>query len=253
MTFKLNGIRACAAIGFMIALVFLAMTLPAQSSAFASVTNAKSASGVTAQSKSESKSQIKADKIAMAGAKISYSRMTYKKDGVGTKAYFKACLKLGKYYVTNQKQMQCNVPVAAAVRISGVDKKFPTTIAQMYDYMMASKKWKRVGNFNGETSSLKPGDVLIRVNGVTTYRQNGVKRVSTTRHVCLYVGSKIANSAYKKYLKGTDADRGKPGSSRVFVNARTALNQPSLRRAACLESRKEACADSRLIVFRFVG
>ena len=208
----------------------------------------------TAKAKKAAKVTAARKKIATASARLAYSRLTTRSSGTGTKYYQKMVKRnLSSYYNNTLKRMQCNVPVVTAVRSSGIDKKFPTTIPEMYKYMKKSKKWTCLGNYNGKTSSLLPGDVLLRVAGVTTYKVNGVKRAVSTNHTCLYVGKKIAKSVYKKYLKGSDADKGSVGSSRVFVNARMGLGAPSQRRAACLESQKQVCADSRLLVFRYVG
>ena len=192
------------------------------------------------------------NKIAKTAASFSYTRQCYQSDGyTGTKAYFAACKKLGTYYTKNKKQMQCNVPVAAAVRLSGVDPKFPTGNSEMYYYMKKSDDWECLGNFNTDESTLQPGDILIRIAGVTKYhsKYGGIKKAETN-HACVYIGKKIVKSTYKNKLKGTDADVGRPWSVRTFVSAHTSKNQPSKRSAACLEKRKQAFADYRLIVFR---
>ena len=239
------------AVSLLVVLLSLALCAPSQ--AFASLAVGANPNAESVGTKiSTAAAKSAGYRMAVAGAKISYSRLTLNKDGVGTRAYFKACKTLSKsgYYVKNQKQMQCNVPVAAAVRTSGVDKKFPTTCAGMYNCMKKSKQWKYLGHYNGKISSLKPGDILVRVKGVTTYTQNGVKVKAAGNHICMYVGKNIAKMVYAKYLKGTDADKGNPGSSRVFVNARQAPNDLPQRRAACLEMGRTASADSRMLVFR---
>ena len=192
------------------------------------------------------------NKIAKTAASFSYTRQVYVGDGYsGTKAYMASCKKLGTYYTKNKKQMQCNVPVAAAVRLSGVDPDFPTGNSEMYYYMKKSSDWECLGNFNTDESTLQPGDILIRIAGVTKFhsKYGGIKKADTN-HACVYVGQKIVKSIYKKKLKGTDADVGRPKSIRTFVSAHTSKSQPSKRSAACLEKRKQAFADYRLIVFR---
>lgn len=195
------------------------------------------------------------DKIATSAASISYSRTVYKANGTGTEAYMKACAKLGSYYTKNLKQMQCNVPVTAAVKLAGVDKKFPNTCADMYKYMNSSSNWENLGNYTGDTSMLQPGDVLIRVKGTTTYKdkKTGKTTKAATSHACVYVGKSIVSSVYKSTLKGTDADVGSPGSTRIFVSAHTSVNNSAKRTAACLQTASAAYADYRMIVFRFVG
>jgi len=198
----------------------------------------------------------KGNEIAKVAASFSYSRTVYVGQGQGTKFYLFICKGLAKngYYAKNKKQMQCNVPVALAVKYSGVDAKFPTTNTDMYKYMKKSKKWKCLGNYNGKTSSLKPGDILIRIGGVTSYiDKDGKKHKAETNHACLYVGKRIANLIYKSDLKGSDADKGKPGSSRVFVSAHTSKRNAAKRSAACLETAGAAYANKKMIVFRFVG
>lgn len=217
------------------------------------------ASALAAAKASLSKSPYatsKGNKIAVAAATMSYSRAAYQSQGAtGTKAYLAICKKyLGSYYAKNKKQMQCNVPVAAAVRFSGVDKKFPTTNQGMYSYMKNSKKWKCLGNYKTKAKNLKPGDILIRIGGTTSYiGKNGSKHKASTNHACVYVGKNVSASVYKKTLKGTKADKGNPGSKRVFVSAHTSSKNPSKRSAACLETASQAYADNRLIVFRYVG
>ena len=243
------------------ALVVMALCLSlftAYGQAFASSNSSLTAgqTPTTTTTSKGSKTDIakKQEKIAKAAAKISYSRAVYQGQGQGTKAYLSTCKKrLGSYYTSNSKQMQCNVPVAAAVRASGIDKKFPTTNDGMYNYMKKSKQWKCLGNYKTSVTSLKPGDVLIRIKYKTAYTKNGAWLWATTNHACVYVGKKIAKSVYKKNLKGTDADVGAPGSKRVFVSAHRSYNNASKRSAACLETAKQAYADCKMLVFRYVG
>lgn len=212
--------------------------------------------GQTTVTKKAKKTTTKGEKIAKKAASFSYSRAVYQGQGVGTEAYYKACLKLGGkgYYVKNKKQMQCNVPVAAAVRGSGVDKSFPKGNPEIYAYMKRSKNWKCLGHYKTEVTKLKPGDILIRIGGVTTYTgKDGAKHTASSNHACIYIGKDIATSIYKKKLKGTDADVGKPGSKRVFVSAHTSRQNASKRSASCLETAKEAYADCRMYVFRYKG
>ncbi len=194
------------------------------------------------------------DAIAKAAASISYSKVTYQSKGTGTKAYLAACKKyMGSYYTKNKKQMQCNVPVATSVRKSGVDSEFAQTNATIYKYMKNSKDWTCLGNYTGKTSMLQPGDILIRIAGTTSYKKNGKTYKAATSHTCVYVGAKIASSVYNSSLKGTDADKGAPGSSRVFVSAHKSTKNSAKRSAACLETAKQAYADTRMIVFRYTG
>ena len=194
------------------------------------------------------------DAIAKSAASISYSKQTYQSKGTGTKAYMAACKKyMGSYYAKNKKQMQCNVPVATSVRMSGVDSKFAQTNASIYKYLKNSKNWTCLGNYTGKTSMLQPGDILIRIEGTTTYKKNGKTYKAATSHTCVYVGEKIATSVYNSQLKGTDADKGAPGSSRVFVSAHKSTKNSAKRSAACLETAKQAYADTRMIVFRYTG
>lgn len=191
--------------------------------------------------------------IAMLAASISYSHVVYQGEGTGTKYYMKLCkaLRSNGYYAKNSKQMQCNVPIAVSVRASGVDKKFPTTNKEIYQYMLKSSKWKCLGNYTKNESMLQPGDILIRIVGVTKY--DGGSKTAATNHACIYVGKKIVDSVYRTKLKGTDADKGKPVSGAVFVSAHTSLKNKAKRSAACLEKASQAYADSRMIVFRYAG
>ena len=208
-----------------------------------------------AEVKKNPNSTTRARKIAVAAATMSYSRATYQGEGTGTKTYFAILKKyLTWYYWHNKKQMQCNVPVCASVRFSGAAKDYPMYNVDMYNYMKKSKKWKCLGNYSGKESSLKPGDVLARIAGTTTYRDRyGNKRYATVHHTCIYVGKKIASSVYKRALKGTDADKGKPGSKRTFVSAHTSSANPAKRSASCLEKASEAFADGQMLIFRYVG
>ena len=196
------------------------------------------------------------NKIAKAAASISYSRTVYRGEGVGTEAYFSACRALASngYYTKKEKQMQCNVPVAAAVRISGVDPNFPTTNTGMYSYMLKSKDWECLGNYSDNEADLQPGDILIRIAGKTKFISNkdGKTHKAETNHACVFIGKSIAKKIYKKKLKGTDADKGNPGSKRTFVSAHTSKKKPKTRSAACMETALAAYADHRLIVFRHV-
>ena len=194
-------------------------------------------------------------KIARTAASFSYSRKVCQGDGTGTEAYMTACKKIAKngYYTKNKNQMQCNVPVAAAVRVSGVDPNFPTGNSEMYNYMKKSEDWICLGNYNKDEAMLEPGDILIRIAGVTKYhsKYGGINKAETN-HACVYVGKKIAKRIYRKKLKGTDADVGRPGNARTFVSAHTSKKDPKYRSAACLEKPVQAYADYRLIVFRHV-
>ena len=202
------------------------------------------------------RASAKGNEIAKMAVSISYSHTVYINEGKGTKLYMLLCKGLAKngYYAKNLKQMQCNVPVALAVKYTIQDAKFPTGNKEMYNYMKKSKKWKCLGNYNGKASSLKPGDILIRIGGVTSYiGKDGKTHKAETNHACLYVGKKIANLIYKRDLKGTDADKGKPGKSRIFVSAHTSRRNAAKRSAACLEKASAAYADRRMIVFRYAG
>lgn len=240
---------------------FLSMTIgaglfAANDVAYAATTTGKTLAAAKAAVSKSDHATTEGNKMALAAAAVSYSRAVYRYEGTGTRAYLAVCKKyLGSYYAQNNKQMQCNVPVAAAVRFSGVDRAFPTTCQGMYDYMNSSEKWKRLkGTYKGKTSSLKPGDVLIRIGGVTTYvDEYGARRTASTNHACMYVGKDIASSVYKKFLKGTEADKGKPGSTRVFVSAHLSSNDASRRSASCMETASQAYADRRMVVFRYVG
>lgn len=207
----------------------------------------------TAQLETASAKTSNGVKMATQAARISYSRTVFKGQGTGTKAYMKVCKKLTRdgYYAKNGNQMKCNVPVAAAVRSSGVDKKFPLTTEGQYTYMKSSKKWKCLGNYKGKESALKPGDVLIRIGGKTKYvGKDGYKYTASTNHACMYIGKSIASKVYKKNLKGTDADMGKPGAKRTFVSAHMSRQNPSRRSAACMENASAAYADIKMLVFR---
>ena len=187
--------------------------------------------------------------IAFIAAQLCYSRHTTKSDGhTGTKFYMRMCNTLGSYYTKNEKQMQCNVPVALAVKASGTDEKFPNGNKEMYYYMQKSSKWKCLGNYNNKTSMLKPGDILIRIGGVTVSRAG---KTASNNHACIYIGKAIADSTYKNLLKGTDADMGAPTG--VFVSAHVSNKNPAKRSAACIETASQAFADGAMIVFRYVG
>ena len=199
--------------------------------------------------------------IAAQAVKISYSRTVYQAQGKGTKHYLSVAKTLAKndYYIKNKNQLRCNVPVACAVRGSGVDKSFPTSLLPMYTYMKKSAKWKCLGNFSGREGALQPGDVLIRIGtdkgkaNATTYKKNGVTYTNKTSHACIYVGKQMAQSGYTLALKGTDADKGKPATNATFVSGHTSKKNAAKRSAACLESAKAAYGDFKMLVFRYVG
>lgn len=134
----------------------------------------------------------------------------------------------------------CNVVAAIAARWSGVDTSMANGCKGQWKHMTSSSRWIRVGRWNGSNDMLKPGDVLLRVDG---------EEGQTIDHSCVYVGHEIIEQVYSAYLKGTDADLGEPPVDSCFVSAHGTPNKTA---APCIGNASWAYADKRMTVFRCV-
>ena len=104
----------------------------------------------------------------------------------------------------------CDRGIMIPIRMFGLDNTFPTVCTSQFSYMQSSDKWVDLGLWNGSTSSLQPGDVLVSIAG---------KDGGSYDHSCMYVGYDIAQEMYDKFIKGTDGDLGRPDESAVFSSA----------------------------------
>lgn len=90
-------------------------------------------------------------------------------------------------FMNDEYFASCDRSAATAIIWSGADKSFPKGDTEtQYNYLKNSDKWSYVGDY-GETTELKPGDVLI------TKGQG---------HIKIYVG----NEAVQKRFPGSDSD-----------------------------------------------
>ena len=194
--------------------------------------------------------------LAHAACSLAYSRPSQHNPKTGanarTKIYGKVYDALFKAVDTkkaaphcfNVQGRSCDRSIATAIRWSGADDAMKRAIAYIYSHMKASSRWKDLGTWDGKESSLKPGDVLIRLK-----TWPGV----TSNHVCMYVGESIAQEVYKKALKGTDADKGAPASDATWVSGHYAGgNPPDKGYAPCIGNAKYAGANKKMHVFRCV-
>ncbi len=111
-----------------------------------------------------------------------------------------------------------------------------TSAKKQYSYMAKSSKWKKVGTYksgmeNKSSSILKPGDIVI-----------------SKTHTCMYVGNKIPVEVYEKYLKGTDADYGRPKSNYVWVTGRWHMGL-----SLCICNKEYSAATNGGVIYRYVG
>ena len=150
------------------------------------------------------------DTLATAACRLAYSTYKNKKGRIlnnwngyyGTKLYI-------KYRNGGKKPHGCcsrgmSTVINAYLKYDTGLKK--TSAGKQYTHMKNSKLWKRVGTYkrgmeDKSNSILKPGDIVI-----------------SNTHTCMYVGNKIPGQVYETYLKGTDADYGKPGSNHKWVS-----------------------------------
>lgn len=139
--------------------------------------------------------KTKNDRIYSKAKECSYKAGTaYKKraypSGKPKKAYKKA---LNDAYPNRsswgqqtRKGASCDVFVGTVIRSSGVDKKFPRGLDEVYPYIKSSrgkKKWKR--KRNPKKKNLKPGDVIYQIFD------------SGAGHISIYLGNnKVANAHY---------------------------------------------------------
>lgn len=195
------------------------------------------------------------DDLAMNACRLAYSRTTkcYTKGGwqggdiAGTSAYRKAYEK----YVNQWNPRDCGRGAATIIRDAGYDPSWPKTRPGYESINFKTgkivsgklKRWSVVGarkNTGGknwfDASSqrawfkqigIKPGDVCVWASSD-----------NSSGHVFVYVGNKIANEAYGKYLKGhgtLGGDVGAPVDNACFVSAH--LTNTS---APCIETANAA-------------
>ncbi|MDO4399430.1 MAG: hypothetical protein Q4D27_00605 [Coriobacteriia bacterium] len=143
------------------------------------------------------------DDLARAACKLSYSRGKFYDYGKypGTKKYLSLFYLAGKRYKYTAGR-SCDVGMSTIMKWSGYDKGFPGGSSLQKPYLGYQKdkakttRWVCVGAYKKgdiEGSGLMPGDIL-----------------QSERHIWMYVGGQIPQDIYAKYLKGTDADLGKP-------------------------------------------
>ena len=104
----------------------------------------------------------------------------------------------------------CDRGVMIPIRLAGFDDEFPTVCTSQFEYMQSSERWVDLGVWNGSTSSLEPGDILVSIAGIDG---------ASYDHSCMYVGYDIAQEIYDNIIKGTDGDLGRPDESCVFSSA----------------------------------
>ena len=172
------------------------------------------------------------DALARAACRVAYSRGVYY--GGGTNGAHPATSVWRTVYGSVNPGSRwirgCVTAVKAIVRWSGYDDTFPTPTRDSSSYYQNyiqshSSKWQIVGQWDGNTANLRPGDIL-------TLRQGGIIGANGSGHSLIYVGHDIAMEIYEKYLKGTDADMGAPGEDMVFVSSHGAGNVLSNRSSA---------------------
>ncbi|MDO4533865.1 MAG: hypothetical protein Q4C36_09115, partial [Coriobacteriia bacterium] len=170
--------------------------------------------------------------LARAACVVSYSHGQYY--GGGTHGAYPATALWQKVYSqVNPGSMWmrgCVTTVKVVVRWAGFDDSFPSppnNPSTMYQNHLKSRSdvWAIVGTWDGNISSLEPGDIL-------TVQRNGVVGASGSDHSMMYVGHEIASEIYEEYLKGTDADLGAPNEDEVFVSSHGAGNPQSNRSSA---------------------
>ena len=117
----------------------------------------------------------------------------------------------------------CDRGVTTAVQWCGADVSIPAgDTSALETYFSTSPKWERIGLYNGDESTLKPGDVACRGNGL---------RGHATGHVMMYVG----NEAVRKKF---------PDSNATWVSASYGSRSP-----ACHEQDSSA-GDGSYYIFR---
>ena len=148
--------------------------------------------------------------LARISASMAYSQKVRFCDGYpATEVYARACEGvIPGDWIPNGRS--CDRGVMIPVRVAGTDMEFPPVCTSQAAYLRSSDRWVDLGVWNGSTSSLQPGDILISIAGVDG---------ASYDHSCMYVGYDIAQEMYDKVIKGTDGDLGRPGSEAVFSSA----------------------------------
>lgn len=194
------------------------------------------------------------DELARTACRLAYSRPARHNPSTGanprTKAYArvygaifgKTDTKRRAPNVWNVQGRSCDRSVASIVRHSGYDDGMPRTCAAIYAHLVKSARWKNLGKWSGKESDLKPGDILIRLKAWEGVSGN---------HVCMFVGSAIAEEVYETRLRGTDADKGKPTGAWVSGHL-AGGNPPDKGYAPCIGNAEYAGARTSARVFRCV-
>ena len=167
------------------------------------------------------------DDLARMACKLAYSKASGRFSVNPTKAFMKAYNAVGRPNSAASKYngRGCDATVSTICKYSGYDKKMPGGLASQRNYLgwnSSTHKPTGKGKSNGrwvgicrytknleKQGKLLPGDIVFR---------NG--------HVCMYVGKSIAQEIYKTNLKGTKADRGKPGSTQTWVSGHFSFKGP---------------------------
>ena len=178
--------------------------------------------------------------LATAACRLSYSSYKNRKGKLLSNSYGYYGTKLYIKYRKDGKKPHgcCSRGMSTVVNSylkydTGLKK---TSAYNQYFHMAKSSKWKKVGTYkskmeNKSNSILKPGDIVI-----------------SKRHTCMYVGNKIPSEVYEKYLKGTDADYGKPKTNYVWVSGHWGTKV-----SLCICDKSHAGPSSGGNIYRYVG
>ena len=154
------------------------------------------------------------NELAQYACRVSYSRISWHGGGYdGTTAWNKVFKSIRGGMSWSRA---CCTAVYGIARWAGYDDNWPFALGPQYEeHLKRSRRWKVVGDWDRKESSLQPGDILVCRNS-----SNGKIGYSNAKdHVLIYVGKDIPKEIYRRYLKGTDADRGYPTKGSVFVSA----------------------------------
>ena len=167
------------------------------------------------------------DDLARVACKLSYSKAKGRFSVNPTSAFMKAYNAVGRPNSAASKYngRGCDATVSTICKYSGYDKKMPGGLASQRNYLgwnssthkptgkgTSNGRWVGICRYSSDLEKqgkLLPGDIVFR---------NG--------HICMYVGKSIAQEIYKKNLKGTKADKGKPGSSQTWVSGHFSFKGP---------------------------
>ena len=178
------------------------------------------------------------DDLARTACMLSYSRPAYHGGGYnGTSAYHSAFSSVGFHGV----RRSCDRGIATAIRYAGYDYSFPKAIENVIYYVgyrawgtsghgngsPQTGKWVQIGRYHSGdewSGALMPGDIVV-----------------SGHHICMYVGTRIAQEVYESTLAGTEADVGRPDDNFVWVSAHYNRGENAPKNAAlCIGGRSYA-------------